>query len=55
MEWVKKILTEIELIVDSTEQDIEKSKNDQKKEFYTFKKQIITTEKGKEIVDVLIG
>ena len=63
MEWVKEILTELELIVDSTEQSRERPSEykDQekyqiwKKKNHTFKNQIITTPKGTEIVDVIIG
>ena len=63
LEWVKEILTELELIVDSTEQSRERPSEykDQekyysgKKKNYTFKNQIITTPKGTEIVDVIVG
>ena len=63
MEWVKEILTELELIVDSTEQSRERPSEykDQekyysgKKKNHTFKNQIITTPKGTEIVDVIVG
>merc|ERR1712050_212249 len=63
LEWVKEILTELELIVDSTEQSRERPSEykDQekyysgKKKNHTFKNQIITTPKGTEIVDVIVG
>ena len=61
--WIKEALTEIELIVDSTEQDIFRPKNDEKqKKYYSVKQkshrlknQIIITDNGKEIVDVIVG
>ena len=61
--WIKEALTEIELIVDSTEQDIFRPKNDEKqKKYYSgkqkshrLKNQIIITDNGKEIVDVIVG
>lgn len=57
------MLTELELIVDSTEQSRERPSEYKKQEKYysgkkknhTFKNQIITTPKGKEIVDVIVG
>jgi hypothetical protein len=63
LEWIKEILTELELIVDSTEQSrerpgkYEKQKNyySGKKKNHTFKNQIITTPNGREIVDVIVG
>ena len=63
LEWVKDILAELELIVDTTEQsrerpsEYEKQKNysEGKKKNHTFKNQVITTPSGKEIVDVIIG
>jgi len=63
LEWVKEILTELELIVDSTEQSRERpSEYEEQEKYYsgkkknhTFKNQIITTQKGTEIVDVIIG
>ena len=63
MEWVKEILTELKLIVDNTEQGIERPseyKNQEKyqiwkKKNYTFKNKIITTLKWTEIVDVIVG
>ena len=62
-EWVQEILTQLELIVDSTEQDRERPSEYEKQEKYysgkkknhTFKNQIITTPKGNEIVDVIVG
>ena len=59
--WIKEALTEIELIVDSTEQDIFRPKNDEKQKKYysgkqkshTLKNQIIITDNGKEIVCLL--
>ncbi|MDE5098809.1 MAG: hypothetical protein O4861_10890 [Trichodesmium sp. St16_bin4-tuft] len=56
-------MTEIELIVDSTEQNRERLKNDdkQKKYYpgkqksYRFKNQIVITGKAEEIVDVIVG
>ena len=61
--WIKEALKEIELIVDSTEQDIFRPKNDEKqKKYYSgkqkshrLKNQIIITDNGKEIVDVIVG
>lgn len=61
--WVREILTELELIVDTTEQSIErpsaneKQKNTYsgKKKDYTFKNQVITNPKGNEIVLVKVG
>ena len=61
--WIKEALTEIELIVDSTKQDIFRQKHDEKQKKYysgkqkshTLKNQIIITDKGKEIVDVIVG
>ncbi|MGB3508711.1 MAG: hypothetical protein WBA93_05610 [Microcoleaceae cyanobacterium] len=52
--WIQEALTEIELIVDSTEQDIERPKTDEKQKKYysgkqkshTFKNHIITTKKA---------
>ncbi|MGD1701282.1 hypothetical protein [Dapis sp. BLCC M229] len=52
--WVKEILKELELIVDSTEQDRERPVHEEKQKKYysgkqkshTFKNQIIITEKG---------
>jgi hypothetical protein len=61
--WIQEILTELELIVDSTEQSIYRPYSDDKQKKYysgkkknhTLKNQIITTEKGTEIVDVIVG
>lgn len=61
--WVTEILTEWELIVDTTEQGRERPSEYQKqKDYYsgkknnhTFKNQYIITPKGTDIVDVLIG
>lgn len=61
--WVKEILTELELIVDSTEQSRERPcEYEEQKKYYsgkkknhTLKNQIITTPKGTEIVDVIVG
>jgi uncharacterized protein (UPF0335 family) len=55
--WVKEILTELELIVDTTEQSRERpSEYEEQKKYYsgkkknhTFKNQVITTPNGKEI------
>ncbi|MCL2930565.1 MAG: hypothetical protein O4861_24790 [Trichodesmium sp. St16_bin4-tuft] len=51
------------MIVDSTEKDKEKLKNDDKQKKYDsgkqkshrFKNQIVITEKAEEIVDVIVG
>ncbi|MGK7921017.1 MAG: transposase family protein [Trichodesmium sp.] len=61
--WIQEILTEQELIVDSTEQSIYRPYDDDKQKKYysgkkknhTLKNQIITTERGTEIVDVIVG
>ena len=61
--WIQEILTELELIVDTTEQSIYRLDDDKKQKKYysgkkkshTLKNQIITTEKGTEIVDVIVG
>ncbi len=61
--WIQEILTDLELIVDSTKQNRAKPDDPQKqkksdsgkKKNHTFKNQIITTEKGTEIVDVIVG
>ena len=63
MEWVKEVLAELELIVDTTEQSRERpSKYEEQEKYYsgkkknhTFKNQIITTPKGTDIVDVIVG
>ncbi len=62
-QWVKEILTELELLVDSCEQDRERPSDyeEQKKHYsgkkkrHTFKNQLITTPIGQEIVDVIVG
>ncbi len=61
--WIQEILTEQELIVDSTQKSIYRPCDDnkqkkyysEKKKNHTLKNQIITTEKGREIVDVIVG
>ena len=61
--WIQEILIEQKLIVDSTEQNIYRPEDDDKqKKYYSgkkknhdYKNQIITTEKGTEIVDVIAG
>ena len=62
-EAVQEILTEFELLVDSSEQHRERPGNYQeqkkfysgKKKNHTFKNQFIVTPNGKEIVDVTVG
>ena len=62
-EQIKEILTDYELIVDSEEQEIERSIDYQeqkkhysgKKKMHTFKNQIICLPKGEDIVDVVPG
>ena len=62
-EWILEILTELELLVDSYEQDRERpSTYEEQKKYYsgkkkshTFKNQLITTPNGQEIVDVIVG
>jgi hypothetical protein len=62
-EEIKKILTDYELIVDSEEQEIERSLDyeEQKKHYsgkkkkHTYKNQIICLPKGEDIVDVVSG
>ena len=62
-EYVKEILTEFELIVDTTEQPRQRptDKEEQKdyysgyKQIHTFKGQIIVLPKGKDIVDLVAG
>ena len=62
-EWVKEILTEYELIVDSTEQPIERPENQEeqekfysgKKQNHTRKNQLIILPQGEDIVDVKVG
>ena len=61
--WIQEILTGQELIIDSTQQTIYRPyAHDKQKKYYSRKKknhilknQIITTEKGTEIVDVIVG
>ena len=61
--WVREILTEFELIVDSYDQPIERPKDDgEQKKYYsgkqkrpTKKNQLIVMPSGKEIVDVVVG
>ena len=61
--WVKEILTELELIVDSTEQDRERPSDYQeqkkyyseKQKHHTFKNQVISTPLGNEIIDIIVG
>jgi hypothetical protein len=62
-EWVKEMLGELELIVDSCEQPRERPKEYQeqkkyysgKKKNHTFKNQVIVTPKGTDIVDIEVG
>ena len=62
-EWVQEILGELELIVDSCEQPIQRPGGYQeqkklysgKKKNHTFKNQLIVTPNGQEIVDVIVG
>jgi hypothetical protein len=62
-EWVQEILGELELIVDSCEQPIQRPGDYQeqkklysgKKKNHTFKNQLIVTPNGQEIVDVIVG
>ena len=61
--WVKEVLADLELLVDSCEQDRERpSDYEKQKQYYsgkkkrhTFKNQIITTPNGQEIVDIIVG
>ena len=61
--WVKEILTEFQLIVDSYEQpryrptDYQEQKKcySGKKKSHTFKNQLIVTPNGQEIVDIVVG
>ncbi len=61
--WIEEILSEQELIVDSSQQYRERPQNpqEQKKHYsgykggHTFKNQLIITEDGREIVDVVVG
>jgi hypothetical protein len=62
-EWVKEILTEFELVVDSYEQPRQRPKDykEQKKYYsgkqkrHTLKNQIVVMPSGQEIVDVVVG
>ena len=62
-EWVQEILGELELIVDSCEQPIQRPGDYQeqkkvysgKKKNHTFKNPLIVTPNGQEIVDVIVG
>lgn len=62
-EWVKEILTQYELIVDSTEQPIERPLDQEEQEIYysgkqkkhTRKNQLITLPNGSDIIDVVAG
>jgi hypothetical protein len=62
-EWVKELLTQYELIVDSAEQPIERpSANEEQKKFFSGKKkthtrknQIIVLPQGEDLVDVIAG
>jgi len=62
-EWVKELLTQYELIVDSAEQPIERpSANEEQKKFFsgkqkshTRKNQIIVLPQGEDLVDVIAG
>ncbi len=62
-EWVKELLTQYELIVDSAEQPIERpSTNEERKKFFSGKKkshtrknQFIVLPQGEDLVDVLVG
>lgn len=62
-EWVQEILGELELIVDSCEQPIQRPGEYQeqkklysgKKKNHTLKNQLIVTPNGQEIVDVIVG
>lgn len=63
LEWVQEILCDYELIVDSTEQPIERPvDNEEQKKYYsgykkrhTMKGQYIIFPNGKDIVDVIVG
>lgn len=62
-EWVKELLTQYELIVDSAEQPIERpSANEEQKKFFSGKKkshtrknQFIVLPQGEDLVDVIVG
>jgi len=63
LEWVQEILCSYELIVDSTEQPIERPlDNEEQKKYYsgykkrhTMKQQVIILPNGKDIVDIVVG
>ena len=62
-QWVQEVLAEMELIVDSCEQPIQRpGEYEEQKKFYsgkkknhTLKNQFIVTPKGREIVDIIVG
>lgn len=62
-QWVQEVLTEMELIVDSCEQPIQRPREyEEQKKFYsgkkknhTLKNQFIVTPNGREIVDIIVG
>ncbi|MBD2002346.1 transposase family protein [Trichocoleus sp. FACHB-40] len=62
-QWVQEALAEMELIVDSCEQPIQRPEEyEEQKKFYsgkkknhTFKNQFIVTPNGREIVDIIVG
>lgn len=62
-EWIEEILTELELIVDSYQQPIERPSDPKKEPKYyskykaghTLKNQLIVTPNGREIVDQVVG
>ena len=62
-EWVKELLTQYELIVDSAEQPIQRpSANEEQKKFFSGKKkshtrknQFIVLPQGEDLVDVIVG
>ena len=61
--WIEEILSEQELIVDSSQQYRERPQNrkEQKKHYsgykggHTFKNQLVITEDGRELVDLVVG
>ena len=63
LEWIESVLTELDLIVDSYQQPIERPSDPQEQSKYysnykachTFKNQLIATPNGREIVDHVIG
>ena len=62
-EWIEEVLTELELIVDSYQQQRERPSDQKEQNKYyskykaghTFKNKLIVTPKGGEIVDVVVG